>query len=259
MTAIEYTRHHWRIMAALMARELATRYGRNNIGFLWIMGEPLLFGGGVLFVWSLIRAPYEHGLKLVPFLVTGYFPLLMIRHTLSQGMNCFNVNANLLYHRSITLLHLFISRMVLEVIGVTFAMVVVVVILIFFGAMEPPASLMIIYAGWLLLAWLTVSLALVFSSINALYEPFEKIGGLFAYILAPVSGMFFMAAWLPYQYRELALKIPLLSCVEMIRKGFFGDSVTTYFHIPYVIAFASILTFTGLILIRIVRDRFEVE
>ena len=30
-----------RVIGALMIRELITRFGRENIGFLWVMVEPL--------------------------------------------------------------------------------------------------------------------------------------------------------------------------------------------------------------------------
>ena len=41
-------RRHARLLWALMMRELSTRYGRDNLGFLWLIGEPLLFTFGVL-------------------------------------------------------------------------------------------------------------------------------------------------------------------------------------------------------------------
>lgn len=31
-----------RVIGALLMREIITRYGRNNIGFLWLFVEPLL-------------------------------------------------------------------------------------------------------------------------------------------------------------------------------------------------------------------------
>ncbi|OSI13639.1 sugar ABC transporter permease, partial [Neisseria dumasiana] len=31
-----------RVVGALLMREIITRYGRNNIGFLWLFVEPLL-------------------------------------------------------------------------------------------------------------------------------------------------------------------------------------------------------------------------
>lgn len=34
-----------KVIKALIVRELVTRFGRDNIGFLWIVAEPLLFAG----------------------------------------------------------------------------------------------------------------------------------------------------------------------------------------------------------------------
>jgi len=257
--ASEYVSKHVRIISALMARELATRYGRDNIGFLWIIGEPLLFGSGVLFIWNIIRPPYEHGVRLVPFLFTGYFPLLVIRHVVGHGMHAIAANTNLLYHKTITLLHLFIARSLLETCGVTLAAMLVGGTLVLFGIMEPPQQPMILYAGWFALCWNVIGLTMIFGALTGFYEPLEKIGNLFTYILMPISGMFYMVAWLPYQYRDLALHVPFLNCVEMIRRGVFGDDVETHFRFGYAMAFGSIMIFIGLVLLSIIRERIEVE
>ena len=34
---------HRRVIGAFLVLELLTRYGRNNIGFLWLFLEPMLF------------------------------------------------------------------------------------------------------------------------------------------------------------------------------------------------------------------------
>jgi ABC-type polysaccharide/polyol phosphate export permease len=31
------------VLGALLIRELLTRYGRHNIGFLWLFVEPMIF------------------------------------------------------------------------------------------------------------------------------------------------------------------------------------------------------------------------
>jgi capsular polysaccharide transport system permease protein len=49
-----------RVIHALIIRELITRFGRENIGFLWIMVEPLLFASLVSVMWRLIHGPEEH-------------------------------------------------------------------------------------------------------------------------------------------------------------------------------------------------------
>jgi len=129
-TAFNNVRRHGRILWALILRELSTRYGRDNIGFLWLLGEPLIFTFGVLVMWNIIKPPYEHGIKITPFVITGYMPLILMRHMISHGLNSVKVNNALLYHRQITVLHLYTARLALEVISVTLSLMVSVTILI---------------------------------------------------------------------------------------------------------------------------------
>ena len=109
-------------------------------------------------------------------------PLTLLRHTINQGVNCVKVNNNLLYHRQITLLHLFISRIALEVIGTSFAFIVVVAVLNLLGLEDLPRSMPIIYVGWFLLAWIVFGMTLIFGSIAALSEIFERAVNLLTYV-----------------------------------------------------------------------------
>ena len=72
-----------RVIGALMIRELITRFGRENIGFLWIMVEPLLFATLVGVVWRFMKGPEEHGVSIVAFVATGYIPL-----TFGKNIQC---------------------------------------------------------------------------------------------------------------------------------------------------------------------------
>ena len=257
--APQTVREHANIIWALMLRELATRYGRDNIGFLWVIGEPLLFFSAVLTMWTAIRSPYEHGIRLTPFLMTGYMPTLLMRHMISHTMNCVKANAGLLYHRRISVQHLFFARLALEFLGVTLAFFVVATILSIYGAIQPPTQFGLVYAGWLFLAWVTFGISLILSALGELVEIVDKLVGALTYILVPISGMFFMAAWLPDKYRPIALLVPFLNCIEMIRGGFFGHDVRVYYNAWYVAGWGIGTTFVGLILLSFVRARVEVE
>ena len=90
-------------------------------------------------------------------------------------------------------------------------------------------------------------------------EYVERFVQLFTYVLIPLSGTFYMVAWLPYQFRKPVLYIPFVNCVEMIRAGFFGKFVPTFYNIGYAMAWAAGLTFIGLFLLRFVRERVDVE
>jgi capsular polysaccharide transport system permease protein len=255
----EYARTHQRIIWALLLREMSTRYGRNNIGFLWVIAEPMLFAACVTLMWSVIRPPYEHGVKMVPFTITGYLSILLMRHLIGHGVNSVKVNRDLLYHRFVTPLHLFVSRLMLEFIGVTLAFVVIYACMLLIGQMEFPKNLPMLYLGWTMMAWMGVGLAMILGALGEIFEFVEKIVQVFTYMLVPLSGTFYMAAWVPPMFRKWLLIMPFIHPVEMVRAGVFGEFVTTYFSIGYAAAWAAGFTAFGLLLIQFVRDRVEIE
>jgi capsular polysaccharide transport system permease protein len=55
---------HWRVVGALLIREIYSRFGGEKYWFCWIVGEPLVFALPVLFVWRAVRDPNEHGLSI---------------------------------------------------------------------------------------------------------------------------------------------------------------------------------------------------
>jgi capsular polysaccharide transport system permease protein len=250
---------HRRIMWALLMRELSTRYGRDDIGFLWVIAEPLLFASAVSVLWSYLRTPFENGIRIVPFVITGYLPLILVRQTVNFSVSAVKVNSNLLYHRQITPLHLFISRFLIEFLGVSTAFVVISSVLIFMNLMDVPKNFLVMLSGWLLLAWLAFGMALIMGALAEIFDFVERIVQIITYVYIPLSGAFIMAATLAPAVRRTILLLPFIHCTEMIRSGWFGEFITVYYNPPYVAEWAAGFTLLGLILVQFVRSRVEVE
>src|SRR5215475_9243658 len=102
-------RIQWRVVYALLIREIYSRFGRESLGFAWIVAEPLVFSIPVLFTWRAIRNPHEHGVSLIPFLWSGYLPILLFRHLGGRVLLFIRQNAALLYHRRVTIFDIFIA------------------------------------------------------------------------------------------------------------------------------------------------------
>ncbi len=69
-----------RVLWALLLREMLTRYGRHNIGFLWLFVEPMLFTLGVAALWTAAKAYQGSNLPIVAFALTGYSSVLLWRN-----------------------------------------------------------------------------------------------------------------------------------------------------------------------------------
>ena len=248
-----------RVIGALVMREMGTRYGRQGLGFAWVIGEPLIFCFGVLILWSATKPSYEHGIKLAPFVMTGYMSLILIRHFINLLASALQANLGLMYHRQVSPLHIFMSRALLEFGGATGAFFVVYAILLALGQVSLPHDYLLLYTGWVLLAWTSLGFALLLTGLAMRYEIMERLVPVLSYMLIPISGAFYMVSWLPAQAREFVMYIPFVHGIEMVRAGVFGEFVTTYFNAPYALFTGAIMNIIGLLIISASRDRIEVE
>lgn len=248
-----------RVTHALMIRELTTRFGRENIGFLWIMAEPLLFAVLVGMMWRLTKGPEEHGISVIAFVVTGYIPITLFRHGVGRSVAVFTVNSSLLYHQQIKILDFILVRFIIEILGGMMAYVFIAVILIFFKEFPVPSDIGLFIAGWFLYAAFCLSLCLIIAPLSETSEVMEKFIPVTTYIMIPFSGLFYMASWMHPNVREYFLWSPFVNGMEMMRKGIWGDQVTAYYNIWNPIGCTIVASVIGLALCRRVRKTLAVE
>jgi capsular polysaccharide transport system permease protein len=240
----------WRVVGALLIREIYTRFGREGLGFGWIVGEPLIFAIPVLLVWSLVRSPYEHGVPMMPMLWTGYLPILLFRHIGGRMLLFIRVNAGLLYHRQVTVFDLFVARCLLEVASNLTAVVASFVLFYSIGLLDLPRDLPMFYLGYFYTIWWCSAAGLIIGGLSERSDWIEKIWTPISYLYLFFSGFLFMAAWLPVWLRGLALYMPSLQAYEMIRGGMFGAAVKTYGDFVYTPTILAVLTLIGLLIMR---------
>ncbi|MEG2974628.1 MAG: capsule polysaccharide export ABC transporter permease, partial [Comamonas sp.] len=100
-------------------REVLTRFGRHNIGFLWLFVEPMLFTLGVTTLWTLADMAHGSSLPIVAFALTGYSSVLLWRNMPSRCIGAVGPNLALMYHRHVKVVDIFAARLLLEVAGAT--------------------------------------------------------------------------------------------------------------------------------------------
>lgn len=248
-----------RILGALLMREMTTRFGREGIGFLWLVAEPLAFCFGVMLLWTLTKPAYDHGVRVAPFVMTGYMSLILLRHQISLSAGALQANIGLLHHRQLSPLHIFLSRNLLEIAGATVAFIVVYVVLLALGQVDLPSNYLLLYAGWFLLAWIGMGFALILAGLAMRYDFMERLVPLLGYILIPISGAFFMVAWLPAHAQTVYLYVPFPHPIEMIRAAVFGEFVQTHYHPLYALAVGTAFNIFGMLLIASAREQVDVE
>jgi capsular polysaccharide transport system permease protein len=249
-----------RVMGAMFMREIQIRWGRRNLGFAWVVAEPLVFALPVLAVWRVARGPFEHGLAMIPFLWSGYLPILAFRHMTGHAIYCVRSNGAVLFHPLITPLDIVLGRCGLEAAGNLAALVGSFGVFYALGAIDLPRDPWVFIIGYAFLLWWCAAVALIVAAASEYSDFVEHIWMPISYLYVFFSGFMYLAMWMPDSMRSWVMVInPPLNCYEIIRQGLFGSQIHTFGSPTYLTFILSILTLLGLWLMRGVRKHLSIE
>lgn len=233
------------VIIALMVRNIMGRYGRGNLGFLWLVIEPMFLVGGIILLWTFLYPTGKHGVSVAAFVISGYLPLTLWRHLIGT-VRLMSGNFGLLYHRRMTVFDVIVARSLTEIAGVSAAGLVVFFLLLSVGAIDWIEDAALVLAGWLMMCWLGFGMGCIIAGLSEKSEVIENLIQPTQYLLLPVSGVFFMVSWLPKTAQDYVLLIPLAHVYEMFRAGFLGRAVETHYSVAYVSVWATLLTALGI-------------
>ena len=246
-----------RVLYACMMREVITRFGRHNIGVLWLVAEPMIFTLGVAALWYALRLNHASDIPIIAFAVTGYSSVLGWRNAATRCSMAITANRALLFHRNVRVIDILLTRSILEIGGATASFFVLTAIFSTLGWMALPRDPLTAMLGWLMLAWFGIALGLLMGAGTAYSDLFEKLWTPAAYLLFPLSGAAFMVEWLPQGARPYILMFPMVHGVEMVRDGFFGHLVRTHYDVAYLATICLVMTLFALAMSRGAGRRVE--
>jgi ABC-type polysaccharide/polyol phosphate export permease len=248
-----------RVIFALLMREVLTRYGRHNIGFLWLFVEPMIFTVGVTALWSVTKSVHGSTIPITAFALTGYSSVLLWRNMPGRCIAALLPNLPLLYHRDVRVADIFAARLLLEAIGASASFLLLGLLFWLIGWMDLPENLLEVIGGWLALAWFGMALALLLGALSVRSELVEKLWHPLSYLTFPLSGAAFMVDALPRVAQDYVLLLPMVHGVEIVREGYFGSHAHAHYDAGYLIAAALVLTFLALAQIRATAPGITVE
>ncbi len=250
-----------RVVHALLLREITTRFGRNQLGFLWLLLEPLTLASAIgILHWFLAGRHGGDGLKSgVPiflFYVVGYAPYFAFRSIVNRAPTAFQANMTLMYHRQVRPLDVMLARNILEVAAVTGALVLLI------GGSAwvintVPDSIPTMAAALAMMFALANGLAMMAAAAAARWEVVDRLIHPLTYLSLPFSGAFIPLHALPPSWRELMLWNPQPNLHEMLREGMFGHLIVSHYDVGYVMAWVLCLNLFGLAALRAVRVKME--
>lgn len=247
------------VIRALMLRELQQRFGRSNIGYLWVVAEPMLLASVITLLNSVIEHGLGAGISPFTFTLTGYSIYIIFRNTFNRAESALHTSGALLYHRMVTPFDILLAKSLVETLGCMSALAILQGVGIMVGVAELPARPIYLFGALALFSWWSFALSLV-AAAYAYSSPFiGRMTHPFSYFSLPVSGAFITMSILPAWARPYLALNPMVSVFEMARYGQFMQARDTYVDTGYVVGFAAVASYWGLLAIRRLRKHIHVS
>jgi capsular polysaccharide transport system permease protein len=205
---------------------------------------------GVMLMWGLTGESNRASVGVIPFALTGYTVITLWRHMVGHFTSALQHNMSLMFHRNVHYIDTLISRTLLEIASTGLSFLVIYIVLYVTNFIDSLYDPYLLLGGYLLSAWFSLSVALNIAGLKQMYPVVDRFIQPLMYLSLPVSGLFFMIAWLPVRLAQIVKYSPLALCFELVRHGVFGHKVDAYWDAVYIIKCNIVLTAIGLLLVR---------
>lgn len=248
------------VLGALIIRELYLRFGRDNIGYLWLIGEPMMFATAISVLHTVYNSGHHTGdMGPFPFTLIGYTLFIILRGVVNRAESALDSSISLLYHRMVTIFDVLLTRAIVEVIGCFCAFIVLCTLAVMAGyAYAPVRPLYVLMAfGWML--WISFALSLIVAGSTFDKPLLARLVHPMTYFMIPLSGAFWTMAWLPRSFQDIMVWNPLVTIFEHARYGMFRSASDKFLFPGYITAICCFLTYCGMISVLNVRKKVHLS
>jgi capsular polysaccharide transport system permease protein len=256
LTNVGMLKAQGRIVVALMLHDIRSRFGGNALGFLamgvcWPLSHILLC---ILIYGGLGRtAPYGDSAAL--WFATGLVPFLGFQYIARFIVLSVVMNKSLLSFPVVKVTDILFAGALIEVLNAGLVILIVFAIFTAFGIDFMPrdvvqASLALLSMMFLGLAWGVLN-AMICGAFRFWLFPFI----LFQMLLWLTSGIVFVPDSMPEAIRTALAYLPTVQGLEWMRSAYYEGYGTSMLDKTYLISFAIVTLFLGLVLERLIRGK----
>jgi capsular polysaccharide transport system permease protein len=239
---------HYRVVGALLIREMEARFGSKPGGYVWALLDPaahiILM---TLLFQTIARAP-ALGTNFPLFFATGYLGFQFYQAMVSYVNGAVKSNRTLLSYPNVAPFDAVAARAILQ--SLTTALVACIVLGVILAYMRVPPTLH--WAPILEAATVASILGLGIALINnVMFLKYPLYEQLFTIVNRPmflISGVFFLPDAIPLPYRDIVLLNPLVHVTMLFRTGFYDGYRAAGLDPVYLYNFAFLTLFLGMTL-----------
>lgn len=238
-----------RVLAALMVREMITRYGRSWGGYFWAILEPLGVIAILTFTFSQFIKTPPLGASFALFYATGYIPFHFFSEISNAAGTAVQLNRPLLQFPMVTPIDTVLARFLLS-----FLTLIVVSVILFWGIfliIDQPMQLSLpkVVVAFVGAALLGLGVGCLNAFLFAMLPVWRQIWGILTRPLFIISCVFFTFQSLPETIQALLWWNPLVHAVGGAREGFYPIYDASYVSFAYLYGCGAFCLLLGLALL----------
>jgi capsular polysaccharide transport system permease protein len=218
-----------RAVLALFLREIRTRFGKYQLGYVWALLEPVGSITVLLLVFTTLGAQGYPGITFPIFLATGVVVNSLFVDISNRSIKAMEANSALFNYRPIRPVDTVIARALLELLVhlATYAFLIGAYALM--GGEVQIHNLSLLLLVFLLMASFSFGVGMLFMLVTDIYSDADKVLPLITRPIFFISGAFFSIQIVPKEYQPLLLWNPIFHAIELAR-----ESVSATYHVPEV-------------------------
>lgn len=242
----------FRLIRALVLRDMMTQYAESRAGYIWRIIIPILtivvffglrfFRGGGAFQFN----PY---FPFAIFLVTSFPYWMAFRDTYTRVLTATDRNDPLLVVPHVTVLDMILAKAVAEIVGnvLYFLVLAIGASVLFEFPPERPAEVLIMY---IVASWLGAAMGLLMCPVHRMFPTVTILLNVFLRVGMWISGVLFTMRQIPPAYWPYLSWNPVLHITEGVRQYWSSNYQSPIYSPTYVVGCAFTMTALGLLLER---------
>jgi capsular polysaccharide transport system permease protein len=245
----------WRVLVALMLRDIRTRFFGSAWGFLIVIAWPLSHIVALLAMRVLIGRTVPYGESAALWFATGIIPFMSFSYMSRFIMIGIVLNRPLLNFPVLKITDILFARAIIEILNAGAVIIILLSGFWFFDVDFMPLD--VTQAAYAIIASMLLGLGMgVINAIIATAVPMWLTGyALLLIVLWISSGVFFVPSSLPEIARNILYFNPAVHGIEWMRSAYYDGYNSTILSKTYILAAGLASLAMGLLIERLFRGR----
>jgi capsular polysaccharide transport system permease protein len=244
---------HLRVIAALIMREMATRYGRSAGGYAWALLEPGVFILMMAALFSQIAHKPPLGENFGLFYATGYMAFHFYFDISTTTSTAVEFNRPLFSFPRVTPLDTVLARFALQFLTCCFVAVIILGGMMMALDDQIRLDLAPLFAAIGLASFLALGVSALNCVLFAYSPTWQRTFLLINRPLFLISGIFFLHEDMPQGVQDALWWNPLVHVTALMRAGFYPVYDPVFVSVWYVVACAGAPLIAGAVMLRVLK------